>query len=548
MAEEFPQESGRTATQRGSLKQVNATLMAQTEVLRDTQTSILSTNNLLTKSLEGQLKATSMARLKDIEKDREGGKFKAVAGGIGAAGSKVVGAAQSGIGNLQGMLGKMGAFLTPAALMALPGILGGILLKRGIPALAVGLFSDEIADFLLGPEADKEMRDQVSKAIQFGAAGSLLGKKFALIGAAAGFLIDEEVAKQLTEVGKSFGNMLGMDIKNLDDLKGVMTSIGVFLRDNLGKGLEGINQLLNGDIKGFLGIGEEGGGNLLATLGTLAGLGLVFAPGTTLKFGFGLGKIGLQAGIAAVTTIWKLVPAALGALGLLGQTVGSAGKGAGVKGALGRAGGALLTLGRFGSMFAMGPAGAIVLAAGAGFAFTEWFKSTELGKDLMRIGEEASAELNKDVLGQDGRELAETTVSDADLGIVQRDVGKDEANNALRQSYINMMKISEPGSDTYELNKKALERLDRQMVDPGLAKGAGLSAPPPSTAQQLKTDAMNNGSSNRPMIVDGSNNTTNNIGQSNTTLSAPPPSAGQNDDYSGAVNSRMNLSTSGYLN
>ena len=274
----------------------------------------------------------------------------------------------------------------------------------------------------------------------------------------------------------------------------------------------------------------------------------MFAPGTTLKFGFGLGKVGLQAGIAAVTGIWKLVPAALGALGLLGQTVGSAGKGAGVKGALGKAGGALLTLGRFGSMFAMGPAGAIVLAAGAGFAFTVWFKSTELGKDLMRMGEEASAELNKDVLGQEGRELAETTVSDADLGIVQRDVGKDEANNALRQSYINMMKISEPGSDTYELNKKALERLDRQMVDPGLAKGAGLSAPPPSTAQQLKTDAMNNGSSNRPMIVDGSNNTTNNIGQSNTTLSAPPPSSAQNDDYSGALNSRMNLSTGGYLN
>ena len=52
----------------------------------------------------------------------------------------------------------------------------------------------------------------------------------------------------------------------------------------------------------------------------------------------------------------------------------------------------------------------------------------------------------------------------------------------------------------------------------------------------------------KPMIVDGSTNTTNNIGQSNTTLSAPPPSAGQSDDYSGALNSRMNLSTSGYLN
>lgn len=547
--ENFPKESGRTATQRGSLKQVNATLLAQTDVLKDTQKSIFATQNLLSKSLQGQLKTASMTKLKDLEKQREGGRFKAAAGGISAA---VSSGAQKGLGSIQGMLRNIGSFLTPAALMALPGILGGVLLKRGIPALAVGIFSDEIADFLLGPEADKEMRDQVSNAIKFGAAGSLLGKRFALIGAAAGFLIDDEVAGQLTELGKSFGNMLGMDIKNLDDLKGVMMSIGEFLRGSLKGGLEGINQLLSGDIKGFLGIGEEGGGNLLATLGTLAGLGLVFAPGTTLKFGFGLGKLGLKAGILAVTGIWKLVPAALGALGLLGQTVGSAGKGAGVKGALGKAGGALLTLGRFGTMFAMGPAGAIVLAAGAGFAFTEWFKSTELGKDLMRRGEEASAELNKDVLGQEGRELAETTVSDADLGIVEtKPFIQTEQDNALRQTYIRAMERSEPGSSTYELNKKALERLEAKMVDPGLRKALAdqppsppsqpvVTAPPPSSGMSIRNESAASQKNNTPIVnaPSISDNSTTVNAPTNNAVSIPATSSGQYDRYEAWLDER----------
>ena len=45
----------------------------------------------------------------------------------------------------------------------------------------------------------------------------------------------------------------------------------------------------------------------------------------------------------------------------------------------------------------------------------------------------------------------------------------------------------------------------------------------------------------KPMMVDGSVNTTTYIGQSSTTLSAPPPSAGQTDDYSGALRTRASL-------
>lgn len=403
----FPQESGRTATQRGSLKQVNATLLAQTEVLRDTQKSIFATNNLLTKSLQNQLKTASMAKLENLEKEREGGRFKAVAGGIGAIGSKIGGAAQSGASSLQGMLGKIGSFLTPAALAALPGILAGTLLKRGIPALAVGLFADEIAEFLLGPDAEQEMKDQVARTIQGGAIGSLLGKRFALIGAAAGFLIDDEVAAQLKELGVSFASLFSADIKNLDDLKDVMTSIGNFLRDNLKVGLEGIDNLLNLEIGKFFGIGD-GESQVASTLGLIAALGLVFAPGKTLRLALALPGILMWTGGKVVKAIRLLAG--------LGTAVNAAGIASAGASATGLAARGLGFTGVLGRMFAFTPAGAITLVAGAGFAFTEWFKTTELGKELMRMGEEASQKLNEDVEGMGPRELNETSVTQSELG------------------------------------------------------------------------------------------------------------------------------------
>jgi len=537
-------ETGRTATQRGSLKQVNATLLAQTDVLRDTQQSILSTNNLLTKSLQGQLKAASMERLKDLEKQREGGRFKAVAGGIGAAGGKVVDSAKSGLGSLGGMLGKLGGFLTPAALAALPGVLGGILLKRGIPALAVGIFADEIAEFLLGPEASGELKDQVTRAIQGGALGSLLGKKFALIGAAAGFLIDDEVAKQLLEVGKSFGTLIGADITNLNDLKGMMESIGKFLRENLKSGLEGINKLLNGEIASFFGIdGKEGGGNVLSTLGLLSGLGMLFAPATTLK-------VGLAATIGSLQALWGVggyVLKGLGSLVGLGNSIGDAGVmpgGPGRKGAKPPAkfpgfamkGGNLVMagasfLGPIGLVVASGALlaglGVAVAAAASEKAERERYEgagvdyagpgfekdvpdlmSTEFGEEPTYLGTEAERErlklydLSKDGLSAD---RFKGTLGFRLTGYTTEERQQAKQVEIEAEKYLRMLK-----RPAYELQEPDWYKARNQS-----AMGA-----------------------NQPVVVDGSTNTTNNIGQSNTTLSAPPPSAGQRDDYSNALQSR----------
>ena len=104
-------EKNQQQQQMANLKAVNETLLSQNEILRDTQKSVLSTNNLLSKTLESQLKAASMAKLKDLEKDREGGRFSRVAGGLSAAGGAIKGGAEKGLGNIQGMLGKIGSFL-----------------------------------------------------------------------------------------------------------------------------------------------------------------------------------------------------------------------------------------------------------------------------------------------------------------------------------------------------------------------------------------------------------------------------------------------------
>ena len=543
-----------------NLKAVNETLLSQNEILIDTQKSVLATNNLLSKTLESQLKAASMARLKDLEKDREGGRFKAVAGGLGAAGGAIKSGAEKGLGSIQGMLGKIGSFLTPAALMALPGILGGVLLKRGIPALAVGLFADEIADFLLGPEADKAMRDQVSQAIQFGAAGSLLGKRFALIGAAAGFLIDEEVAAQLTEVGKSFGNLLGADIANLDDLKGVMLSIGTFLRETLKGGLDGINDLLNGRIAEFFGIGE-GENKVFKTLGLIAGLGLVLAPGATLgAMGF-LGKKTLGLGIKALTLLWGKVPAVLRGLGLLGTAI-TASAGVGTAGAAGAGaaasrGGMLLKIAGGVLRFA-GPLGAIITIASIGYAVGEWFKTTEMYKDLaeaqskredesVAFNEIVNAQLEAGASEQEAKTMARLATSAGQ--------GQDftlDGQAAAGKSNVQGVQGQEIGGDAFMAELKRLEALEKSMgaekfsriplgqnlaalrseLSMQAARQSAMTAPRPTSGTSIRNETMlSNAPPGQPMIVDGSTNTVNNVQSSNPAIAMRTPQPTQYNSW-----------------
>lgn len=393
MPENNPEGYGPTRNQRGSLREVNQTLLQQNTILTDVVSRVSNTNDILRKSLDAEAKRLSMEKLKGLEASREAG--RGGPGVFGRMGQTLAGAGSSAAGGLRGLLGNIGSFLTPAALAALPGILAATLLKRGIPALAVGVFADEIADFLLGPNAEKELKDQVARAIQGGAIGSLLGKKFALIGAAAGFLIDDEVAAQMKELGISFAQLFRLDVENMEDLKGVMVSIGNFLRNTLKSGLQGINHLLNGELKAFL-FGENGeGGHLLATLGTLAGLGFIFSPRATFSIMGGLLKGTLSTVIRGIGILWKGVPAVLAALGFLGTNImtskpGGPRTGVPLTSTTSRASrgvGALRFVrgvGLVGAAFLGGPVGTIITVAAIAGIAGEAFMQTEMYAQLAK--------------------------------------------------------------------------------------------------------------------------------------------------------------------
>ena len=358
-----------------SLADINQTLLGQNEILIDTRGRVERTNNILKKSLESQFRLLNMNKLKEGETKLEANNKSS--GMLSKIGSSIKGA-KDGTSRIFRNIGEM---LTPAALAALPAILGRTLLTKGIPALAVGVFADEIASFLVGPETEKELRDQVAKAIQGGAIGSLFGKKFAVIGAAAGFIIDDEMKKKIVELAKSIGTLIGADVTTFEDIKGLMVTIGTFLRENLKKGLDGINHLLNGEIKEFFGIGE-GENKVLSTLGLLTGLGLLISPKGTVgaailaaKGIWGAGKL-----LASITGLTALGNSILGA----GAAAGATAPRGGPRGGIGRMG-LFASAGR--AIAFMGPAG-LVIAGAAGLTYLgmvagEAFKTTDMYKDLL---------------------------------------------------------------------------------------------------------------------------------------------------------------------
>lgn len=366
-----------------SLSDINQTLLGQNEILIDTRSRVERTNDILKKSLESQFRLLNMNKLKEGETKLEANNKSS--GMLTKIGSSIKGA-KDGTSRIFRNIGEM---LTPAALAALPAILGRTLLTKGIPALAVGVFADEIASFLVGPETEKELRDQVAKAIQGGAIGSLFGKKFAVIGAAAGFIIDDEMKKKIVELAKSIGTLIGADVTSFEDIKGLMVTIGTFLRENLKKGLDGINNLLNGDIKKFFGMGEGPGGQgenqVLSTLGLLTSLGLLISP---------RGTIG--AAILTAKALWggaKLLSSITGLTALGNSLVGAAPPAAGAargarSGPFGRAAGRMGLFASAGRAIAfMGPAG-LVIAGAAGLTYLgmvagDAFKTTDMYKDLL---------------------------------------------------------------------------------------------------------------------------------------------------------------------
>jgi hypothetical protein len=516
---DFPNESGPTRNQRGSLRQVNATLLSQNELLVDARSRIETTNDILRQSLEEQSQALSLQRLREQEELRERGKPPAQKPGGAILGSLGRGVSGAGRG-IDGMFRTIAGLLTPAALAALPAILGRTLLTRGVPALAITAFADEISDFLLGPTATQDLRDQVAKALTFGAAGSIFGKKFALIGATAGFLINDEVQTQLLELGKSISAMLGEDVSSIQDLKDLAMNIGNWIRENLVEGLQGLNMILDGN---FMGLYDEG--KITETFTTLGILGAVlFGPGRTLRAAMALPGIALWTGGKVFTAIKAI--AGLGTSITAATATTAATSAAGAAGAASRP---ILSVAR-GLMF--GPAGAIISVAALGAAVSSAFMQTDLYRSLKRQNDEFAKEFGLEgITASDmGGEAAAELIPDPVIN-----TNSDEQNQALRQTYLNQMAYYEPGSLQHNAAKDALAKLEASMVDPGLQR-----AMTTSSSQMLTETANDNSKKGGPTIADFSDNSVvNNTSVANTqAIVAPVPSPAERDPYSGLLGAR----------
>lgn len=163
--------------------------------------------------------------------------LKSVGAGASAIGGGLVSAGKSTFGFGKGLLSKLAI---PAGFVGgfLTSLLSSKLLRGGIAGLGF-MFGDEIAEMLTGPNAKKEVKDQLAGAIKGGALGFLLGPKFAAIGFILGGLLKNK------EIDEEAGDL----IKTLEDMKITLPSLsGIFKSINTGvaDGLKGINAMLKG--------------------------------------------------------------------------------------------------------------------------------------------------------------------------------------------------------------------------------------------------------------------------------------------------------------
>ena len=274
-----------------SLADINATLGVTNIALsgvakeqKETNTGIQSFLKFLGKQEEDK----ADERRREVEKERE--TKTSISTRVGSAAGAIGGAAKTGIGFLGKGFGALGKLL-PIGLIGtfISSIFTSKLFKAGILGLGLA-FGDKIAEMLTGEDAKKEVKDMVSGAIKGGAIGLLLGPKFGLLGMAIGALLKNETVDK--ELGRLVDNLNDLTAK-FGGLSGIFKSI----TKGIGKGLEGINNLLEGKVD------FESIKNGILLVGGVAAL---LMPGKI---------IGL---LAAATSIMMRTPAGLALLAIAG--------------------------------------------------------------------------------------------------------------------------------------------------------------------------------------------------------------------------------------
>ena len=226
--------------------------------------------------------------------------LKSVGAGASAIGGGLVSAGKSTFGFGKGLLSKLAI---PAGFVGgfLTSLLSSKLLRGGLAGLGV-YFGDEIAEYLLGDDAKKEVKDTFGNAIKGASIGGFLfGKKGFLVGGALTALLQNKTVDQelgrLTKNINEFAKKIGFK----DGLLGVIQGIG----NAVGTGLQGLNDLADGkvDFK-----------SVSSTLGLLGGAAFLVSPR-------GSAKLAVAAGLALARSPAGRVLMALTGLAYAGSNI-----------------------------------------------------------------------------------------------------------------------------------------------------------------------------------------------------------------------------------
>ena len=245
-----------------TLADVNATLGATNIALSGVSKNQEETNKGINSFLDYLQDKDASDRRRQIESDREkkASVLQRTGSGVAAAGRGLLSAGRATGGFLSSLFDKI---KLPFAVGAsfLSGLLGAGLLKNAIRGIGV-VFGDEIANFILGDKASKEIKEMVGGAISGAAIGSFFGPRFMLIGGLIGALSRDQKIK---EQGKELYEKLNDLLKGFGGLSGIFKKI----TEGIGDGLEGINNLLKGNIDTD---------SVTSTLKLLAGAAFMISP------------------------------------------------------------------------------------------------------------------------------------------------------------------------------------------------------------------------------------------------------------------------------
>lgn len=294
-----------------TLAEINDTLVAQNVILGETNESVKSSSS----NIDKLVKQMAGDRMDALETEAEG--RRAVKQQTDISSAKMASDTKGGFSLPSLPSLGIGKLFGAGSLLGLGATLGKTLLTRGIPALLLNTFADEIANYVESATGKKELGDAAFRAVQGVSIGMIFGKRFALIGGVINTILTKENREELAKLGDNLKTTLseyGIDLPSFSEMvKGVTSTVGAALKS--------INSLFGG-----------GGGNFDfgAVAATLGGLALLLAPGSTFKLllaglgglgsgikgllGLGFGGKGAAGGLLKGAAGLALTPAGLAAM------------------------------------------------------------------------------------------------------------------------------------------------------------------------------------------------------------------------------------------